>query len=245
MGIEGSRVSRNLYRIDDLLLRAGGWAAALTLGGAAVAVLVGLAQGSEGPGDPGLAMLSRYALPLSTALLCSAALLTSGFAMRRREKQALSFWKLIDRSVEIQVPELVANSDFTREDLERNVRLLNNKALGFYVWDRQSDVIRDGRLESVYLHVEKCDVCHASIALQVPASLREIPLCSYCGDPVSIDRLQEQKRATLARMRADAEPARAEEAVRGGDAFSILLFLVLLVSFWPAALVYAWYKWQS
>jgi hypothetical protein len=255
-------MERNLYRIDDLLLRAGTVLLLLTVLAAAGLVVVGLAQGrpGDGDGDPGVAMLMRFAFPLVAATTGSIGLLTTGFVMRRREKRALAFWRLIDQQIEIHVPDLVANSDLTRLDLDRSIRLLNNKGLGFYVWDRKDDVVRDGRLESVYLHVEKCDVCHAGVAIQVPASLREIPLCPYCGDPVSIERLQELKRASLARMRAEAEPEPAAETTslarawgraspgRGRAAssdFSVVVFLLLLVSFWPAALVYAWYKWQA
>lgn len=240
-------VRQNLYRIDDVLLRCGIFALLAVIAGAAALVVVGLAQdGGAGASDPGLAMLQRHAFALAVAIPAPIGLLAAGFRMRRREQKTLAFWRLLQQNAEIRVPELLASSDFSRADLERAVRLLNNQGLALYVWDRDADLIRDGRLESVYLHVEKCDVCRASISLRVPASLREIPCCPYCGDVISIESLLELKREALERLRAEHRPRERERGhgVEAGS-FSIVVFLLLLFTFWPAALVYGWYKWQA
>lgn len=241
-GAEESDVHRNLYRIDDLLLRAGGITALAVVAAAAIRVVVGLEE--AGPGG-GAVVSWRAVAVLLLAAACPVGLVTGGLAMRRREKKTLSFWRFMQQNVEVHVPTLLANSDYRRDDLERAVRLLNNKALGFFVWDRDSDVIRDGRLESLYLLVDKCEVCRASIALEVPASLREIPSCPYCGDPVSIERLTELKREALDEMRSQNPPPKARERGLPADPLSIGIFLLLLVTFWPAALAYGWYKWQA
>ncbi len=237
----------DLYRIDDVLLRCGAIALLGVVAGVAVLVVVGLGQGEvAGGADPGLAMLRRHALALAVAVPAPVGLLAAGFRMRRREQKTLAFWRLLQQNAEIRVPELLSSSDFTRADLERAVRLLNNKGLALYVWDRDADLIRDGRLESVYLHVEKCDVCRASISLRVPASLREIPCCPYCGDAISIESLLELKREALERLRAEHRPRERERGHRvEAGSFSIAVFLLLLFTFWPAALVYGWYKWQA
>ncbi len=240
-------MERDLYRIDDLLLRSAVWAALATALFAAGLVVVGLARGAPPSGaDPGLAMLLRFALPLSMAVSASVGLLVAGIAMRRREKRSHAVWRLLEQNLELYVPDLVANSDLGREDVERTVRRLNNRGQGLWVWDRASDRVRDGRLESSYLHVEKCDVCHASISVRVPASLREIPGCPYCGDPIGIEHLRELKRDALAALREERGPkvARAPAAKRTRP-FSLPLFLLLLVAFWPAAVVYAWWQWQG
>ncbi len=235
---------RNLYRIDDLLIRAGGIALFAVVAAGAAIVIVGLAgQAGEGGAEP--IVSGRQVALLLLAGSCPIGLLTGGLAIRRREKRTLAFWKLMQQNVEIHVPDLIANSDHTRADLERSVRLLNNKALGFWVWDRKSDVIRDGRLESVYLHVDKCDGCQASIALRVHASLREVPSCPYCADPVAIESLLELKREAVDEMRAENPPPRARARGPFVEPISIGVFLLLLFTFWPAALAYGWYKWQA
>lgn len=222
----------NLYRIDDLLLRVGAVALlpALALFGAAVG-------GGAGGNGPWLAGLS----------LCPVALLVAGFGLRRREKQIVAVWNLLQQNAEIAVPGLLANSDFEREDLERAVRFLNNRGLDHYVWDRESDTIQDARLRSLHLHVEKCDACGGSIQLEVPVAFREVPRCPYCDDPVSFEVLEERRREALESLRAEGRPPPRKTGSLAGfpEGFNPVVFLVLLVVCWPAAIAYAWLKWQG
>ena len=238
------RVHRNLYRIDDLLIRAGAIALLAVAAAGVALVVVGLA-GRTGVDDPRPVVSGGRIALLVLAGACPIGLLAGGFAIRRREKRTLAFWRLMQQNVEIHVPDLVANSDHTRADIARSVRLLNNKALGFWVWDPKSDVIRDGRLEAAYLHVEKCDGCQARIGLRVHASLREVPSCPYCGDPVSVESLLALKRDAIDAMRAENPPPRSRERGLGPEPISIGIFLLLLFTFWPAALVYGLYKWHA
>ena len=234
-------MQRSLYRIDDVLLRAAGATFLLALGAAALVVMAGLHAGPVDGRDPGRAALARHALPLAIAALCPVGLLGAGIALRRRERRIAAIWDLLRQNAELGVPGLIANSDFEREDLERAVRFLNNRGLGHYVWDLESDTIQDGRLRSMQMHVEKCDVCGASVSLEIPIAFREVPRCPHCHDPVSIDLLAERRRETIRALREPHSPARGP-----GDAgsFSFPLFLLLLFLFWPAALGYAWLKWK-
>ena len=237
---------RNLYRIDDILLRAGGAALLLVLAAAALVIVTGLAVGSPDGRDPGLAALARYGPQLGLAALCPVALLSAGVALRRRESRINAIWNLLKQSAELSVPELLGNSDFERADLERAVRFLNNRGLDHYFWDRDADAIQDGRLRSQHLHLEKCDECGASISLRVPIAFTEAPRCPFCHDPVSAESLEEQRREAIEALRAEhrRERSKHEPVASLGTAFSPVLFLVLLCTFWPAALVYAWLKWQ-
>jgi hypothetical protein len=231
----------NLYRIDDVLLRAGLWASGIWLGGVTALAVVGAPADAAGFRDVWQALRPDAPIALLAAA-CPVALLAAGIRMRRREKRILAFWSLLKRQAEIPVPELLANSDFTRDGLERAVRRINTKGLGYYVWNQETDVIQDGRLEREYLHVEKCDGCSAEISLQSPASLREIPRCPYCEDPVSMPHLARLRREALERLRARPRDAAALPEQSGW--FSLVLFLIPLVSFWPAAIVYGWMKWE-
>jgi hypothetical protein len=237
---------RDLYRIDDLLLRAGTWASLGVLAAAVGVVLVGLSEGSVHGGDPGLAALGRHGPKLLLAALGPVVLLGSGFAMRRRERQVHAIWTLLERNAEISVSALLANSDFQRSDLERAVRFLNNRGLGHYVWDRGSDTIQDGRLGSTSLHFEKCDACGAEVSLAVPVAFHEVPRCPYCHDPVAFEGLEERRREAIEALRAEHRPERSPAGPAFGLApdFSALTFFLLLFGFWPAAFFYLWLKWR-
>ncbi len=238
----------NLYRIDDVLLRAGGASLLLVLAAAAIVVVAGLtAEPTIDGRAPGWAAVARHGPLLALASLGPAALLGAGFTVRRREKRMFAIWTLLKRNAEIHVPGLLANSDFERRDLERAVRFLNNRGFGHYVWNRNTDTIQDAYLQSAYLQVDKCDACGAAVPLDVPISSREIPRCPFCHDPVSAEGLWERRREAIETLRAEGRPASGPRGYRpeAMPTFSVALFLLLLFAFWPAALVYAWCKWQG
>lgn len=233
----------NLYRIDDVLLRAGAWCLLVVLALAAGVAATGLATASTGDGSgAALAALARHAPLLALASLCPVALLGAGASVRRRERRIVAIWNLLKRNAEIHAPALLANSDFERRDLEQAVRFLNNRGLGHYVWDAKADTIQDAYLRSAVLHADKCDTCGAAVALDLPIASREIPRCPYCHDPISCDGLEERRREAIETLRAEHRPASGPRSV---PTFSVPLFLLLIVAFWPAALVYAWGKWQG
>lgn len=229
-----------------MLLRAGGMSLLVALAALAAVVIVGLAQGAPDDRDPGFAALGAHAAWLVPLSLCPAFLLTAGFRMRGREKQIAAIWRLLEKNVELSVPSLLANSDFERRDLDRAVRFLNNRGLAHYVWNRSSDTILDARFQETVWHAEKCDACGAAIAIDVSVAAREIPRCPHCHDAVVMESLEERRRELFDELRVE-EPDARERAARAGtsDAFSIAIFLLLLFTFWPAALVYAWLKWQG
>ena len=237
---------RNLYHIDDVLISGGGLVAVAVLVFAAWTALTGLAESPVPGREAMLRSLVREAGPLLFGAFGSIALLSSGFVMRRRERRIEAIWRLLGRHAELDVRDLLANSNFRPEELERAVRYLNDNGLGHYVWDRESDVIQDGRLRSLQLHVEKCEVCSAAVSLQVPLAFREIPECPYYGDPVSEEALEAQRRKALDGVRAEHRDgvweAQAQVAIEEGRPFSMPVFVLLLLACWPAALVYALYK---
>jgi hypothetical protein len=123
------------------------------------------------------------------------------------------------------------------------VRLLNNRGLGHYVWDRGAGIVQDGRLRTIQLHVEKCEACGGSVSLEVPIGFSKVPSCPYCGDPVSIDALEARRHEALEELRIEDR----DGSWRSGSTvpFSIPLFVLLILTFWPAGLAYAWYRCQN
>lgn len=232
----------NLYRIDDVLLRAGATALLLVLLVAAGAVLADQAAAAERGRPADLGALSRHWRVWIPAFLCPVALLGAGWALRRRERRILAIWSLLRQNALLSVPALVANSAFERSDVERAVRVLNTRGLGHYVWDTRSDTIQDGRLPASQRSIDKCESCGAAVSVQVPFAAREAPRCPYCHGPVCVDALDDRRWEALEALR---DEARTRTGRAGAGSFSLGLFLVLLVCFWPAALLYAVHKWQG
>ena len=236
------RDEKNLYRVDDVLLRAGGIGLLGVLAVGVCGVLIALAEAD--PHAPGVLprWVGDYGLAYFGALLCPLVALRTGFVIRRREERSAAIWRLLQQNAELSVENLVGNSDFDLADVERTVKLLNNRGLGHYVWDRRAGKVQDGRLRTMQLHVDKCEACGGSVSLEVPIGFSEVPACPYCGDPVSVDALESRRHEALDELRVDE---RGSSWIRGSKVpFSIPLFVVLMMAFWPAGLIYAWYKCQ-
>ena len=58
-----------------------------------------------------------------------------------------------------------------------------------------------------------------------------IPACTHCGGPVKAGEISALKKEMLESLR--------DKSLRPKRPFSVLLFIVLLVVFWPVAIVYA------
>jgi hypothetical protein len=237
------RDEKNLYRVDDVLLRAGGIGLLLVLVVGVCAVLVALGEADPDARGAIPSWVGDYGVAYFGALLCPLVALRIGFVIRRREERSAAIWRLLRRNAELSVANLVGNSDFDLADVERTVKLLNNRGLGHYVWDRRTGTIQDGRLRTIQLHVDKCEACGGSVSLEVPIGFSEAPACPYCGDPVCVDALETRRHEALDELRVDER----EPSWREGSKvpFSIPLFAVLMLTFWPAGLLYAWYKCQQ
>ena len=236
------RDERNLYRVDDVLLRAGGIGLLGVLAAGTCFVLVALPEADPDARGVMLGWVGDYGVAYFVALLCPLVALRIGFVIRRREQRSAAIWQLLRQNAELSVANLVGNSDFDTRDVERTVKLLNNRGLGHYVWDRRAGKVQDGRLHTMQMHVDKCEACGGSVSLEIPIGSSAVPACPYCGDPVSVDALEARRHEALDALRADEREASWSEGSR--VPISIPLFVVLMMTFWPAGLLYAWYQWH-
>lgn len=236
---------QNFYRMDDLLLRIGGVSLFLLLMAGGLGILYAQTVAQDPSHTPGYAysLIGQYAFLYLGIFACALGTVRMGWKIRQREQRIGALWRLMQRSPEVHVPDLIANSDFTIADLDRGVKMLNTRGLGHYVWDRSANTIQDGRLRTMQVHVEKCEMCGSSIALEVPVGFTEIPICPYCNDPVSVSALEERRHEMLQSLYpapAPSDPQWQSFATQ----ISIPTFALLLIAFWPAALVYVWYRYQ-
>ena len=219
--------------MDDHLLRAARWAGLLWCVGAVIAFSSAAAEGRSLVQPFGLALLWLSA-PLGLA--------AAGSRLRRRENRAWALHRLVDDHVEVPVSELLRDSDYTGATLERAIKDLNNSGLAFLVWDRDADVLQDGRLRGKRVQIECCGACGAKVTLTLTIGDVASARCPYCHDALGASELIEEKARLIEEL--DTDPI--DSAPRRGDpsGFSVGILLVLAVVFWPAAAAYAFYHWN-
>jgi hypothetical protein len=228
----------NLLKIDDLLFRAARLLALLWL--ASTAIAFALVASAEPGSGPGLLPVAAASLVFATAPI---GLLAAGLRVRRREHRAWALVRLIDDHVEIPVRELLRDSDFTPQTLERAIRDLNNAVEAFLVWDRKAGVVQDGRLRRSQLQVDECSSCGAKVQLSLPIGSAEGARCPFCHGALLAERIVEEKSRLIDEL--DDEVARTRRAATPERSFSIPLFVILSLAFWPLGVGYALWHWQA
>lgn len=224
----------DLMRLDDVLIRNAKIFAAVVALAAAGAWLW-----------PEEARVSRPALfaGLGFAALAPLAMALFGLALRARERRAVALMRLIDRHVELSARDLLQNSDFSAESLATAIRDLNSSGARHFVWDRSTGLIQDGRLRLSRFHFEDCAACGAKVALDVALHEASGARCPVCDAAVDARVIDDAKQTVMSEISARSESAcaPASHPPRGG--FSLPIFLVLVVLFWPLALVYGLRHW--
>lgn len=224
----------NLLRIDDVLLRAGGIACLLWCLGAVIALGFVLNDALPASRALGLVVLGASA-PIG--------LLVAGFKVRRRENRAWALHRLVDDHVELSASDLLRDSDFTQASLDRAIRDLNNAGAAYLIWDRKADVIQDGRLRTTKVEIEDCPSCGAKVSVTLRVGDVAGARCPYCHDPFGAERHNEEKAQLIDALDTDPEITSARN--RSDSSFSIPIFAILTLFFWPLGIGYALWKWQA
>ena len=224
----------NLLKIDDVMLKAGSWAALAWLLGSVIGVVIAL------DAEKGLARTIGFILAFASAPI---GLWIAGFRLRQREMRAWALYRLVDDHVEIPAPDLLRDSDFTAETLSRAIRDLNNAGAAFLVWDRKAGVIQDGRLRSARIQVEDCGACGAKVSLNLRIGDIASARCPYCHDPLGAERLMEEKAQLIDEL--DTDPEVMSARYKMPTDFSVGIFVVLILFFWPLGIAYAFWKWRA
>ncbi len=230
----GTLARPNLLKIDDVLIRFGSLAGLAWIFGSLLALALTLNEAIDAAQST-MAVVLGASAPLG--------LLVAGFKIRRRERRAWALHRLVDDHVEISVSDLLRDSDFTAASLERAIRDLNNAGAAFLVWDRKADVVQDGRLRSTRVEVEDCGSCGAKVSLTLRVGDIASTRCPYCHDLLGTDRHMEEKAQLIDEL--DTDPAVVSARNRGESDFSIPIFAILTLLFWPLGIGYAFWKWQS
>ncbi len=213
---------KDIHKIDNWLIRTG-WL-----------VVIGLlfTNGCTAAADDKGVMDLASSMTTFTFAIGAVVLLIAGYSIRRHENRVVAVWNILDHATEVSIAELERSTGFARPFIESALHTINRQPGSYYVFDPEADTIVDGRMRSRILVVKQCENCGANVNMQVSLDLPQAPTCGSCGSPVTTGDLNQIKLAQVRELRA------AEEA-KNNKTFSVLLFVVLLLVFWPAAVVYA------
>ena len=189
----------NLFRMDDFLLR----------GAVVVGIAFALVASAIVSAAKTGAFVAGAGLVLALAALGIAPLAMgiTGYRLRRREKRAVSLWKLIDREVEISDADLRRSSDWTVRHLDQAIRDINNTGVGYVVWDRSAGRIQNGRLRRSTVIVDECSACSGRSRSRSSSETAIAARCPFCHEPVDVASVVEEKARIIDELAADrSEP---------------------------------------
>ncbi len=234
--------TRNIYTIDDTLIRAGYvFLAFFLLGVAALARNWATIPDEKKPVSVTL---------VAAAVIPTAIFLSMGYLLRKRERIIASILGRLELALETSIQSLVASTGHSRAAVEHAIGVINRRNLGFYVWDRNTGVIADARLNRTMVSVDSCAHCGNQIGTTFPALANEIPKCPYCGTSLDVSHWNALKFKAIESIKNEKEhQAIMNGPGPGGEAaahdFSIGIFVILLLLFWPGAVIYAAVKYNG
>jgi hypothetical protein len=232
----------NIFRVDDIFIKVGYVCLVffVLIGGTMISAM---AQGKP-PFNSGSMCFGVVMFGVPAVLF-----LATGYAVRRREKTAATVWRKLETASEVAARDLMAGTGFSRGRVEKALLTINSRGRGFYVWDRDTDLIADVRLRQGMMLVENCTRCGARIGGKFPVTLERVPECPYCGNPLNMDRWNDLKRKVIddikGRTMIDDRTAAVDQTAGRKLSFSKPIFVILLLLFWPAALIYALVRYSS
>lgn len=171
------------------------------------------------------------------------AFLTAGYRIRAIEKQYLAVWNILEKTLEVSIHDLVNNTGIDKETIIRALHEINRRGSAFFIYDRPSGLIFDGRLKSQTIAINTCPACEQTLGYTIPLVVSTLPRCKYCGtdlDATHINRLKQEKIRSIRASNPSSVPA--GDPVQRRGSFNWVVFVILLVVFWPLALGYAFMK---
>jgi len=230
---------RNIFVADDILIRTGyillllllitGWVARQLVNSETTS-LAGI-----GSGVIALAGLALLTMPI--------AFLIAGYRIRAKEKKYLAVWNILENTLEVSINDLVNNTGLRKETITGALQEINRRGTSFFIYDQPSGLIFDGRLKSQTIAINTCPACEQTLGYTIPLVVSKLPRCKYCGtdlDATHINRLKQEKIRSIRASNPYSVSAGAPLQRRGN--FNWVVFVILLVVFWPLALGYALIK---
>jgi len=159
-------------------------------------------------------------------------LLIVGIVFRKKENKIISIWDALERTTEGKLRDLEVSLGISRAFILENLKHINAQQGAYYVYISAKDIIVDGKLIEEHVVSLSCSGCGNNINKKVSLAHLDDLACTYCGAAISVVEL------TKLRNNIIEENEIAQAARSNSSSFNFTLFSILLLLFWPAAIMY-------
>jgi len=232
-------VKKNIFVADDILIKTGYFILFLLIITLCVAWSL-LSTERESLSDMRIGIMVPVGLVLLTMPI---AFLIAGYRIRAKEKKYLTVWNILENTLEVSMNDLANNTGLKRETITSALQEINRRGTSFFIYDRTSGLIFDGRLKSQTISISTCPACKHTLGYTIPLVVSKLPRCKYCGTDIDASHLNRLKQEKI-QFILESNPFYGPNgpAGRQGKKFSWMVFLILLFVFWPLAIGYALVK---
>lgn len=175
-------------------------------------------------------------------LIGSVIMLKYGYSFRKKERMINAILRHLETAIELSAQELIENTGYTVQQIEEAVQTINRLGLGYFVWNRETGIISDGRLRRRAIFIDNCPACGNRIGKNYPIGMDQIPLCPSCGSPLDVGKLNDLKFRELKEIEK-INMTGAEE--NRPPKLSIVTLIILALFFWPGAILYIILKYRK
>jgi hypothetical protein len=230
---------KNIFIADDILIKTGYiLLIIIILAGLFVWQLVGHQKLEMDPGYNPIIMVVAFALSIMPI-----AFLIVGYGIRQKEKQYLIVWNILEKTLEVSINDLADNTGLHKETILKALKEINRRGCAFFIYDRHSMLIIDGRLKSQTVAINTCPACGQTLGYTIPLIVSKMPRCKYCGTELDASHVNNLKLEALKLIsNSNHSGVSTDRTHRPHSAFNWVVFFILLFVFWPFALVYAYMK---
>ncbi len=165
----------------------------------------------------------------------SIVMLFFGYYFRRKENMINAILRQLDTAIELSSNELLENTGYSKLQLEDAILTINKNGLGYYVWDKNSGIISDGRLRRRVIYIDNCPNCGHRLEKNIPITMDKIPSCPSCGTAINVNYINEIKFKEIQNIENEKKEYTSQIK---GDKISIGFVIFLSIFFWPAAVIY-------
>jgi len=218
----------NLYRSDDILLILGKVFAFLLFVPILFTTIYLFMDDMVNFNTPGLV---ADLIMISTPVF----LIIMGKRIRKEEEKVLAVWNILVDNPEVFIGDIESSTHLNKTEIIDILKTINMRRIGYYVYDHDSDSIINGRLRRQNIVIKSCPGCGQMINQSIPMNLSCIPKCPYCNNPIDIDYLNNEKNKIIDEI---INESRESEYTVEKRKFSIFVVILLLIFFWPGAIIY-------
>lgn len=184
---------------------------------------------------------------LISIVIIGISLLVAGIWARRQEKKCVGLWRLMQTHPDVQLSLYLQQSGNTLSDVQKAARTINDAGAGLLVVDTVNDRLYDNRLSGRESITFQCQNCGANSTASFGLLEGTRVACQYCEAPAPDELLpnSDEKQENLVKSNAERMGLMFHSGKNQHGDINIPILIILVLVFWPAAVVYVINKSRS